>query len=634
MSVDYQSVWKKIVPCDACRPQFLGNYTPNSTSKGCTKCTSWAIDPSQELLAFKPLKGYPKGEYPENGLLPVLQFTFPKLLEAFHYSYTKLFKREWKAHVYFAYIAYHGICSKTGEEVLLEVRKKWDVKDILESDNSMDEKERLLMAIDESKMLGYSEDSLQDYYAKSPPHPPTWVSGYSFDCLTPSVMHNLFLNVAKNVLKKMSELLKLFNLNEKFRKFAIEATTKLSKVNCSWLTVISWQFKGGYVSENWLGLVHVMKYFTSGAVLLLRDYQYIEPARDKNKWNVKEKQQYLSVRGIKVKPADPKRKDPLKTDVDPVFYAEVNKPGGPSPLLLEPGFENKLTNLVSSYGGLVGCVMTKRTEEGVTSKECEWRVKQFLTFVHEFQLSVDYFSAAKKPKVYEPVWVKQFSYLNLLNLPGALDRWGSMRNLWEGGIIGEGILRSVKPLAARYANHRFELLVTRFYIARALLRAKQRNSIKQEEKFVGHEWMKEMTVYTKMQQIQNIYLAHEPIVLARFQEKGEAALQSNKGIRFAIIMKDCDAGENSSFPYVACSIRRTHFRGTFSACSYFDWLIDKYEVAAVDTSSYVFTHVILLTPAPKEFLIPLSGNGKPYYAVTSTYDEMIRDGSIQRKGPI
>jgi hypothetical protein len=68
-------------------------------------------------------------------------------------------------------------------------------------------------------------------HARPPPHPATWVSGYAFDLLAQSVMHNLcLLHVAKNVLKKVFKLLKLFGLYEKFKKFAHEATTKLKNV--------------------------------------------------------------------------------------------------------------------------------------------------------------------------------------------------------------------------------------------------------------------------------------------------------------------------------------------------------------------------------------------------------------------
>ena len=108
--------------------------------------------------------------------------------------------------VYFAYLAYHGISNQTGEQVVLAVREKWNIQDILHSDKTKPEKNTLLLSIDKKEYLDYSDAQLEVYYSTPPPPPPTWVSGYSFDCLTPSVMHNLFLNVAKNIMKKLINL--------------------------------------------------------------------------------------------------------------------------------------------------------------------------------------------------------------------------------------------------------------------------------------------------------------------------------------------------------------------------------------------------------------------------------------------
>jgi hypothetical protein len=206
--------------------------------------------------------------------------------------------------------------------------------------------------------------------------------------------------------------------------------------------------------------------------------------------------------------------------------------------------------------------------------------------------------------------------------------------LWEGGIIGEGILRSVKPLAPRYAKHPFELLLTRFYQARALTRAKLRNDKRPETKFKGHEWMDKCQVYKKMDDVQLLYLAHDPIMIARLEKKREN-IDSPSLSRFVILLPDetVDGGpQDPNFPYVACGIRRTQFRGTIGGCAYFDWFIEKYEIASIDTSTFVFTHSILLCPAPKEFLISQTGNGKPYYSVTAEYDEISPIGTISRDG--
>ena len=43
-----------------------------------------------------------------------------------------------------------------------------------------------------------------------------------------------------------------------------------------------------------------------------------------------------------------------------------------------------------------------------------------------------------------PAWIQQFNMLCLLNLPDTMRKYGSIRNLWEGGKDGESYLQTVK----------------------------------------------------------------------------------------------------------------------------------------------------------------------------------------------
>lgn len=44
----------------------------------------------------------------------------------------------------------------------------------------------------------------------------------------------------------------------------------------------------------------------------------------------------------------------------------------------------------------------------------------------------------------QPSWISRYNFLSLLNLPDLVRRYGSLRNIWEGGMDGEGILKIVK----------------------------------------------------------------------------------------------------------------------------------------------------------------------------------------------
>ena len=43
-------------------------------------------------------------------------------------------------------------------------------------------------------------------------------------------------------------------------------------------------------------------------------------------------------------------------------------------------------------------------------------------------------------------WLSKYNFLCLLNLVDVLRKFGSLRNLWEGGYQGEGFLHKTKPV--------------------------------------------------------------------------------------------------------------------------------------------------------------------------------------------
>ena len=64
-------------------------------------------------------------------------------------------------------------------------------------------------------------------------------------------------------------------------------------------------------------------------------------------------------------------------------------------------------------------------------------IKLFLTFLHQW----DEKSKDTKSK---PIWLLSYSLLNLLNFPNMMRPYEPIRNLWEGGSRGEGILKLIK----------------------------------------------------------------------------------------------------------------------------------------------------------------------------------------------
>jgi hypothetical protein len=60
-------------------------------------------------------------------------------------------------------------------------------------------------------------------------------------------------------------------------------------------------------------------YFCASAVLQMKDYEYVEPDKPVNRWTVKEKKKWLTVRGIEV------ASKALEHVVDQLFNANRNQ---------------------------------------------------------------------------------------------------------------------------------------------------------------------------------------------------------------------------------------------------------------------------------------------------------------------
>jgi hypothetical protein len=628
-SVHYKTVWEKIVACDTCRRQFDGNYDCTKTLiNGCDKCTCWNIDSTCTILSFPPwTEDFPKEMIPPgDGLLPVVDITFKSLMDAYNLCYMKLVSGGWKStKPFYAYGMYCGIAKKVLELVAkdVELKKKW--WELLKDGDKSNEVREELSKLNKEELFNLELTELTVIYNQPPPPPPSWVSGYSMDCLAPSTMHLLCLNSHHNTLDKLAEFLSIFNLNADFNRYAEKVTKLMLGLGLNWLDMFDWKRKGGYVSENWLALAHVEKYFCAGAVLAVKGYIYEEPSKPVERWTVAEKKKWLSMRGVKV------GKKARKPDVDKLFSETRTLPQGPPPLILEQGYHEKVSKLMTSYSGIVASVMTNKIVEGESSRECEFHVKQFLTRMHEFDEKIEKLNGNTQGPNYNPWFVSTYSYTNLLGFPKAIKKWGSMRELWEGGNIGEGLLKSIKPLVPRSATNVAAILIRRFYEARALGRAKMRNIKKGDTSTIGDEifqWLKRCNPSYSADKVRKRYIDHAPLLVVRWENCAFPAQQ-----RFVILVKDRERNQSYSpeFPYFAIPIRCTHFVGTVASCPFFNWSIDNFDVTSIDTSTWKFTHSCLLLPATEEFGLPTNiPTGKLYYTVTSEFEEMTPDGSFLR----
>ena len=65
------------------------------------------------------------------------------------------------------------------------------------------------------------------------------------------------------------------------------------------------------------------------------------------------------------------------------------------------------------------------------------------TIICMFKISYDMVDKGMSEKPI-PSFMSQYNFLCLLNIPEIMQQYDSIRNMWEGGIAGEGFLRDMK----------------------------------------------------------------------------------------------------------------------------------------------------------------------------------------------
>jgi hypothetical protein len=97
---------------------------------------------------------------------------------------------------------------------------------------------------------------------------------------------------------------------------------------------------------------------------------------------------------------------------------------------------NDILKLVESMCTMVKEVMWKEYDPMFYEYKLEAVIRYFLIYYDKIDVILGEEGV--------PGWIKQYNMMCLLNLPNVIKRFGSLRNIWEGGNDGEAILKRVK----------------------------------------------------------------------------------------------------------------------------------------------------------------------------------------------
>ena len=425
--VDYKQLVSKIVPCESCRKvMFNGLPSERNQIDSCTACVSWNLNSaySKILLRAKPSPDYPVDQLDDDGLIPPRKMTFDTLREAALEAHTNLLSSRWTQKSTNAYLQASGLSEKAKEGI---------VEHALFCKNSL---------IIQEQGNGEELEALSRMRERDPnmcfpwKNPPSWNRGTSHWQHVEAIMHLVFHGIQKSMAHKIEEWLSRRGSLSSFKKYSSNILQPIQDLKLEWCKIQPYTGGnlGGWVGETHLAMARINPWFYSGLQFLKRDEVYIgDPATRPQFWTKKQNQAWLRARGLsfnsKLNAMEIKK---LVTDY-------LSMPEVP-PLLPEISVEeNDIMNLVQSATDMFSLIMHDQVSDPYL-KKLEWSIRVFLT---SFDI-VD--SGVRNNSKEKPTWITSYNFLSLLNLPNMARQFGPLRNLWEGGYIGEGYLRMMKPL--------------------------------------------------------------------------------------------------------------------------------------------------------------------------------------------
>ena len=62
-----------------------------------------------------------------------------------------------------------------------------------------------------------------------------------------------------------------------------------------------------------------------------------------------------------------------------------------------------------------------------------------------------------------PIWITKYNFINLFNVPGQIAVFGKVKNLWEGGALGEKMIQEPKRFFTTFQTNWETVLLSKIY---------------------------------------------------------------------------------------------------------------------------------------------------------------------------
>lgn len=395
-SAHTEEIFDKLKACSACYEALL-----SGTTCECSTCACW--DYSKPVLESSIPKNFPLD-------CEVLQMdaSGKPCLRPFSYSFEQL----------------QSACELSLKKLTDET---WNVKTV---------KQHLTVHCLNDKIISGVMESWKN---DEPFHvPASWHLVSCFSSFPDVPMHLLGLGIGKTVNKDLiRKWLKKKKLFSSFSKGADSKMKAVQQLRLSWCKAMPFGMLGncgGWVSENQFAWIRLSRWLYANLQDLKEDAPYVEPRKAISKWTLQECINWLKARGLKAKTkqkVSDVRSTILQYKCGVEEVPEVIPPLGGS-------IDSVNAVLISLTAFVSHCLGFSECKDFLPSL-VDRLIKVFLSTVETFEVS---FRTPEESSCVASHW----NFLCLLNIPSIMRRYGMLRLLWEGGQMGEGIIRHIKPL--------------------------------------------------------------------------------------------------------------------------------------------------------------------------------------------
>lgn len=531
VSLDIAQVASNIPSCSMCFESLLcGMMDTNST---CSNCLNWETDIDNELLHYVPPINYPQEEVGPNGKLPPIKISYNGLKEAVQLAQRNLCNHLWDKKTALSFLQVQGI-NKEATDLILN--NKWITPAMWERDTDV------MQHIDVP-------------------------------------MHLLFLGILKTSIQMTQEWMTKRHKSATFVRYSAGSLEGIQQLGLSWCKCLPYKTGklGGWVSENYLALGRLLPWFYGGIGDVATDEEFIEPSVSPKNWTKKQNQAWLAIRALDTKGTAKVLRNRVQ------HYMTVD--GGPPPLApVEGGPVRNVLQMQFSLHVLLSYVMQTSTSCS-DIRNIDRHIKLFLNFFEIFDKAI-------RKEGDTPTWITSYNFICLTNLPHSIHRFGPIRNYWEGGVRGEKIIQSIKPLWNGFRKNWAVNIMERMLKQMAIERVLNNSTTKGDEVKIDATG-KLCYVYRSVEQLQQFYDHRKPISIVQLSDGTFHA----KVTRNFYVELTCES-----------------YAGNISGSHYHYWVIESYEMKLLEDTLHIINYCLLL---PKMTMtgIPSRENEAIYTAI-------------------